>query len=100
MELFTRTNGTRVTFVRGELVSLGGEQYLLGAMQDITDRKRAEVALRESEERARSRAAELQTVLDAVPAAVWISRTRAATGATRTTTAPSSCGVAAATTSR
>ena len=70
VELFTRTNGTRVTFVRGELVSLGGEQYLLGAMQDITDRKRAEVALRESEERARSRAAELQTVLDAVPAAV------------------------------
>jgi len=39
---------------------------------DITERKRTEEALRMSEERERQRAAELETVLQAVPAAVWI----------------------------
>ena len=43
-------------------------------LRDITDRKRAEAALMESEHRARIRAAELQAVLDTVPAAVWIAR--------------------------
>jgi PAS domain S-box-containing protein len=43
-------------------------------LRDITDRKLVEGALRESEHRARTRAAELQTVLDTVPAAVWIAR--------------------------
>jgi PAS domain S-box-containing protein len=40
--------------------------------QDITERKQAEIALREAEERERARAEELATVLDAVPVAVWI----------------------------
>ena len=39
---------------------------------DITDRKRMERALMESERKQRQRAAELKIVLDAVPAAVWI----------------------------
>ncbi len=39
---------------------------------DITERKRAEEALRESEERERRRAAELQAVMEAVPATVFI----------------------------
>ena len=43
-------------------------------LRDITDRKRAEAALKESERRARDRAVELQAVLDTVPAAVWIAR--------------------------
>ena len=43
-------------------------------LRDITARKRAEAALTESEHRARVRAAELQAVLDTVPAAVWIAR--------------------------
>jgi PAS domain S-box-containing protein len=43
---------------------------------EITERKRAEEALRENEHGARTRAAELQAVLDTVPAAVWISRDR------------------------
>ena len=41
---------------------------------DITERKRAEEALRESEKRERSRSEELAAVLDAVPVAVFISR--------------------------
>ena len=41
---------------------------------DIDDRKRMEAALRDSEEAARARAAELSTILEATPAAVWITR--------------------------
>jgi PAS domain S-box-containing protein len=43
-------------------------------LRDITDRKRAQAALEESERHARARTAELQAVLDTVPAAVWIAR--------------------------
>lgn len=39
---------------------------------DVTERKRIERALMESERKQRQRAAELKAVLDAVPAAVWI----------------------------
>lgn len=39
---------------------------------DVTERKRMERALMDSERKQRQRAAELKTVLDAVPAAVWI----------------------------
>ena len=52
----------------------GSEVNVYG--QDITERKRAEEALRESERSAEARATELQAVLDTVPAAVWISRDR------------------------
>jgi len=40
--------------------------------RDITERKRAEKALKESDERERVRSNELEVILDAVPAAVWI----------------------------
>jgi PAS domain S-box-containing protein len=42
--------------------------------RDITKRKRAEEALRESEKRERARSDELAAVLDAVPVAVYIAR--------------------------
>jgi formate hydrogenlyase transcriptional activator len=40
--------------------------------RDVTERRRAEVALRESEARERARVKELETVLEAVPAPVFI----------------------------
>jgi PAS domain S-box-containing protein len=40
--------------------------------RDITDRIKAEEELRKSEEKERGRAEELRTILDAVPAVVWI----------------------------
>jgi|GEM_PF-6204248 len=42
------------------------------AWRDITERKLAEMSLLESESREKARAKDLQTVLDAVPVAVWI----------------------------
>jgi PAS domain S-box-containing protein len=41
-------------------------------VEDITERKQAEEALRESEERERQRAAELQAMLETAPIAMWI----------------------------
>ena len=40
--------------------------------RDITERRQAEAAIHESERRERERATELQTIMDTVPAAVWI----------------------------
>ncbi len=42
------------------------------SFRDITARKQAEEAIRESARRERERVAELQTIMDAVPAAIWI----------------------------
>jgi len=53
LTISTRTRGARLVFTRIELVSLSGKQFLLGVMLDVTERKRAEEALRESEERFR-----------------------------------------------
>lgn len=45
-----------------------------GICQDITARKKTEQAFRESVARERARAAELEALMDAVPAMIWISR--------------------------
>jgi two-component sensor histidine kinase len=47
---------------------------LLGATFDITERKRAEEALKESEARERAHAAQLEAIMEAVPAPIWIAR--------------------------
>lgn len=45
-----------------------------GICQDISVHKRTEYALREAEERERAKLAELEALMDAVPAMIWISR--------------------------
>ena len=45
---------------------------MTGVNIDITERKRAEAALQESEERLRQRAEEVETLMDLVPAAIWV----------------------------
>ena len=47
-------------------------EYLLGSIRDISERKRAEEALRESEARERAHAKELETILDTLPIPVLI----------------------------
>ena len=51
----------------------GRVTHYLAVKEDVTARKQAEEGLRESESRYRERAAELQTIMDTVPATVWIS---------------------------
>ncbi len=57
--IFTRTNN-------------GSPQQVIGISHDITDRKRAEAALQESETQARARAEELEAFMEVVPVAVWL----------------------------
>lgn len=53
-----------------------GVERVACVMRDVTEQKKAELALRESEGRERSRAKELETVLEAVPVAVCIAHDR------------------------
>ncbi len=55
-----------------ELIELDGEPCILGVTADITDYKRSQDALRESEARERSKVKELEAILDAVPVPVLI----------------------------
>jgi PAS domain S-box-containing protein len=78
---YLRKDGT-VIWVRvtaGLVRDAAGHQLRCTAIiDDITDAKRTQEALRASEAQARARALELQAVLDAVPAAVLITREREA----------------------
>ena len=54
LALSTKSNGTRVFLTNMDVVEIRGESYILQTDQDITERKRALEALRESEERFRA----------------------------------------------
>jgi PAS domain S-box-containing protein len=52
--------------------TIDGTRTLISIVRDITERRRAEEARRESEEVARQRAEELQGLMDLIPFAVWV----------------------------
>jgi PAS domain S-box-containing protein len=54
----------------------GEVEFFIAVIDDISERKAAEEALRQGERAARRHAAELQTILDTVPAAIFITRDR------------------------
>ena len=54
-------------------VELSGEDCFVSVLTDLSNRQAAEDALRHSEAQARARADELAALMEAVPAAVWIS---------------------------
>jgi PAS domain S-box-containing protein len=78
VEVPCRTKDGRVRLLEAsaEPIDFDGEACALVASTDITERRAAEDALRESEAAARARADELAAVLDATPAALWIAHDR------------------------
>ena len=64
--VFRMKNGRMLDFnISSRMITFSGESCILSVMRDVTGRKRAEVALRESEAGERVRRAELETLMDA-----------------------------------
>ncbi len=72
---YIRSDG-RIAWVKLAMSALRDEadqpQQIIGVAEDITERKQAEQALRDSEQRARLQADNLAAIMDSVPAMVWI----------------------------
>jgi PAS domain S-box-containing protein len=56
-----------------EVYCYPSEEGLTVFFHDVTQRKKAEEALKESEEQSRQRAEELKKLMDIIPAAIWVS---------------------------
>ena len=70
--MLTKSGEARWLDFSPERIELNGRPAIIGTAFDITERKQAEEALRESERRERERAEELEAVLDAAPIPVFI----------------------------
>jgi PAS domain S-box-containing protein len=60
----TKSGEERIILLNVSVLELGGQKYTLSTMQDITERKRAEEALRESEEKYR-------TIVETANEGIW-----------------------------
>jgi PAS domain S-box-containing protein len=79
VEVRVRTrDGRTLDSLWANISIIDGEQIIrgIGMGIDITERKKAEFKLRQSEERERVRAAQLETIMEAVPAVIWIAHDR------------------------
>src|SRR5262245_48308033 len=72
----TKAGRTLTLRIDSAQIDLGGEPCRINVATDVTERRATEAARRRSEELARARADELATLMDAVPAVVWIAEDR------------------------
>jgi PAS domain S-box-containing protein len=63
--LGTKSGGIRTVLMSADIITLSGRKCILAISNDITERKRTEEALRESEERFR-------TLADTIPSITWM----------------------------